>query len=74
MRFWGTLENRGKTLGRGGTKKTGLTAHIRGWDFGIRVELSANGTDKDQARIYLTGGSKQPKNKVMLGTYTDQDL
>jgi hypothetical protein len=54
--FYGSMwANRGEAT-RGGSKESGLTVHARGWDFGVRVELSHR-DGRDQAVIYRTGGS-----------------
>lgn len=55
--FYGSLIGKGfKAITRTGTKWTGMIAHIRGWNVGVRVELRYEG-GKDKIRIYETGGS-----------------
>jgi len=54
--FYGELQgNRGSTS-RVGSKNSGMEAHIRGWNVGVKVELfHRNG--RDIIRVYRTNGS-----------------
>jgi len=58
--FYGSMRgNRGKAT-RGGTKKSGFEAHIRGWNIGIRAHCFYNTEkDKDSILVYKTGGSNR---------------
>jgi hypothetical protein len=38
---------------RTGTKRSGIKAHIRGWDVGVFVEIKYNG-DSDCDEVYIT--------------------
>jgi len=55
--FYGSIEGTGRTTAtRTGTKSSGMTAHIRGWNVGARVVLQhVDGVD--MVRVYETGGS-----------------
>lgn len=56
-RFYGSMDGSAKTTAtRRGTAASGIGAHIRGWNAGIRVSGSADG-DKDVFRVYMTSGS-----------------
>lgn len=59
-----------------GTKSSGLTGHIRGWNIGARVEVSYNADlDRDEVRVSLTGGSNRSTLDRNLGCwYRDGDL
>jgi len=51
----------------GGHKQ--IEAHIRGWDFGVMVQV-IHGESGDYARIFLTGGSHRTGADKLLGEYT----
>ncbi len=48
---------------RTGTKQSGMTAHIRGWDVGVRIECQ-NIDGKDVITVYRTGGSNSPSYQM----------
>jgi hypothetical protein len=54
-----------------GTKNSGMTAHIRGWNAGAEVDLYHSENGVDRVRIYITSGSNNTHAKVCLfdGTY-----
>ncbi len=55
--FYGDMTGNRGTVTRGGSKASGMTAHIRGWDVGVRVRLShVDGVDV--VRVYRTKGSR----------------
>jgi hypothetical protein len=57
-RFRGTVRgNRGLTS-RLGTKNSGMTAVVNGWDAGIRVEAIVTPDGEDVFYIFMTGGSR----------------
>lgn len=61
-RFYGSLSGSAKTQAtRCGTRASGVTSHVRGWDTGIRTsaESNAGGLDPplDVLEAHLTGGS-----------------
>ena len=54
-----------------GSRKSGMLAHVHGWDFGVRVLIFYDpSTGKDTAVISLTGGSKDPSSRHSLGSFT----
>jgi hypothetical protein len=54
--FYANIQgNRGEAT-RMGTKSSGLSGHIRGWNVGARVEVSHE-DGHDVVRVYRTGGS-----------------
>ena len=59
--------NRGKAT-RQGTKKSGIYAHISGWDIGIEVEGFIDEDGKDRFIIRKTGGSNNPARKKHIVT------
>lgn len=70
--FYGTITNgKGGKVTKQGTKTTGLSAHISGWEVGINVEArfdTSNG--KDTFTVWVTGGSEGPQEKRHVGTFT----
>lgn len=60
-RFYGDLKEQARTPGtRRGNAKTGLVAHIRGWNVGVKVDCAIDENGKDVIRVTRTGGSNQP--------------
>ncbi len=58
--------NRGMAT-RMGTKESGMFAHIRGWDVGVKVFLDWDEEEqRDIVTVYQTGGSNQPGTKAIL--------
>lgn len=70
--FYTTVTNsRGGTTKAAGTK-TGQTAHIRGWDAGVKVEAGISPVDgKDVFLIYATKGSNGGSKAECVGWITD---
>ena len=59
--FYGEMQgSRGNTT-RCGTKASGITAHVRGWDAGVRVTMEEQGDGRDCAFVDVTGGSNSPE-------------
>ena len=72
-RFYGTMQgSRGETT-RTGTKASDLRAHVRGWDFGVRVCVYDD-DGVDTALVYLTSGSNGAGRDRYIGTFTAKDL
>lgn len=68
--FYGEIKgNRGRVT-RTGTKNSGMQAHVRGWNIGVKVILShVNGSD--YIEVWETGGSHNPNTKVLLAKVYD---
>ena len=61
--FYGSINGQAKTQAtRRGSKNSGMSAHIRGWNVGVYVVCSHVG-GKDIIRVYKTGGSNQGINQ-----------
>lgn len=73
-RFYASIQGSRGEATRVGTKNSGLSGHIRGWNVGCRVHLSTNDKDEDVCTVILTGGSNGSKREVQLGTFTEKDL
>lgn len=55
--FYASIQgNRGEAT-RGGTKGSGITGHIRGWQGGVRVDGGMLPGGGERFRITITGGS-----------------
>jgi len=73
--FYGSISGRARTIvTRCGDKKSGISAHIRSWEKGIKVECKYNeNINKNIFHIYLTGGSNRPSKKVLISSF-EEDL
>ena len=66
-RFMGELQGKAKTkASRLGTQKSGLIAHIRGWDVGVFIRCEVDKDGKDTLRIYRTKGSNNPTLQELI--------
>lgn len=55
-RFYGSMSgNRGEAT-RMGTTDSGMTAHVRGWSLGVRVD-ARDSTEADSFDVHVTSGS-----------------
>ena len=70
--FYASMQGSRGEATRVGTKSSGLTAHIRGWDIGARVELSHR-DGRDYVRIYRTGGSNGGSDQLIAELATSLD-
>ncbi len=73
--FYASIQgNRGEAT-RMGTKNSGISGHIRGWDIGCSVEIdhAPGGLTGDRVRIFLTEGSNGG-NRVCLGCFQPSDF
>lgn len=61
---------RGPGASRLGNKKDGMTAHVRGWDVGVAVEIHQNAAGRDVVTVYRTGGSNNP-SKTRVAMFID---
>lgn len=58
--FYGSMQGNRGSVTRTGSKDSGLSAHIRGWDFGVSVRTYVNQDGVDCVCVSLTGGSNDP--------------
>lgn len=47
-----------------------LSAQLRGWNKGIRVECSEDDSGKEVYKVYETGGSNNPSSDKLVHTTT----
>jgi len=67
-RFYGSMKgNRGEVT-RCGTYVSGITAHCRGWDVGVRVEVNRDPEGGDRCHIYSTSGSNNSSGERLILT------
>jgi len=70
--FYGSMQGSRGEATRCGTKNSGFTAHIRGWDIGVEVWLRYDEKKKcDVVEVQLTGGSNGRRVGRHLGTFYD---
>lgn len=63
--FYGEIKGQAKTTaGKIGSIKSGLNAHIRGWDIGCRIECKCE-DGQDIIKIYKTGGSNNSHEQLI---------
>lgn len=70
--FYGSMQGGRGRATRCGTKSSGMTAHIRGWDIGVRVEITHEnvcGHMCDMIRVYKTDGSNGHGQDVLIAEY-----
>jgi len=73
-RFKADIEGQKGSASRLGSAKSGMRAHVRGWNVGARVVCSVNEDGEDVVSICLTGGSANPSFGRVVGQYTEADL
>jgi hypothetical protein len=73
--FYVEMRGSGQAVSRCGNKNSDITAHLRGWDVGVRVLIEFNKElQRDEVSIHLTSGSNHPLERRFLGTYTKEDI
>lgn len=67
--FYGSMRgNRGQTT-RMGTKQSGFSAHIRGWDIGVKV-IMVHRDGNDVIQVYRTSGSNGRNNDILITEFS----
>jgi hypothetical protein len=73
--FRGTIKGQRGEASRLGGKKSGLSATLNVWDFGVTVHLTHNpDTGVDEASIYLGTGSNGRSMCKHIGTFCAADI
>ncbi len=62
--FYGDLQGSRGEATRCGTKQSGITGHVRGWNIGARVSVHHE-DGIDYVTVYRTGGSNAFAHKVI---------
>jgi hypothetical protein len=74
-RFYANIQGNRGSASRGGSEKSGIEGHIRGWSIGARVRVEADDLDRDTVTIYITGGSSGRSDRKFVGKWQlDPDL
>lgn len=72
-RFYGDLTGQAKTTAtRRGSAKSGVRAHVRGWENGVRVEIAAkdvDGVEHDIISVYATSGSNGKGKDYLIAEF-----
>ncbi len=55
---------------RTGTKSSGIDAHVRGWDSGVKVLASVDSEGNDSFDVYRTSGSNGGLSDEYIGCVT----
>lgn len=71
--FYGSMQGWRGCVTRSGSKVSGLTAHVRGWNIGCRVELSHK-DGKDVVTVYRTHGSNGGGADVEIAEFSRGEL
>lgn len=67
--FYGSMQGSRGEATRMGTKNSGITAHIRGWDIGANVDVRTDSNGNDVVTVFLTHGSNNPRHAQCLGMF-----
>lgn len=69
-RLYGSLRGSARTdATRRGSAASGVTAHVRGWDAGVKVDASVDpASDAEVFAVSLTGGSNDGRHPVDVAT------
>ena len=72
--FYASIQgNRGMAT-RQGTKNSGISGHIRGWQVGAEVRCYHDEeTGLDTVVVYKTGGSSEYTSREQIAKYTKDD-
>lgn len=57
-----------------GTETSGMSAHIRGWSFGVNVECFVEKDGREYIQVQRTGGSNDPKARGTLIIIDDNGM
>lgn len=66
--FYGSMEGSRGEATRCGTEKSGITAHVRGWNIGCRAGCFSD-AGGDYVEIIVTSGSNGAGLPLRLGTF-----
>lgn len=80
-RFYGSLQGSRGEATRQGTRASGITGHIRGWNIGARVDVDAteiviDGTplETDRVLVAITGGSNRGGAIEYIADFNAHDI
>ncbi len=67
-RFYAEIQGNRGQASRMGTPNSGMWAHVRGWNVGVRVECRSDG-DKDIIKVFKTSGSSGYGSGELIATF-----
>lgn len=69
-RFYATIQGSRGEATKQGSAKSGISSHVRGWDFGANALLWVDENDNDMVSVHLTGGSNgvTPSREIFEGS------
>lgn len=65
-RFYASIKGNRGTVSKLGTKESGISGDIRGWDLGVKVYGWVDDKGKDYFEVYRTSGSKGGKSDKLI--------
>ena len=69
-RFYASIQGNSGETTRMGTPNSGIQAHVRGWDVGVRVYVDVDKHGDDVVSVYRTGGSNNPEAGERIAHFT----
>ena len=72
--FYGSIQGSRGEATRCGTKSSGMSGHIRGWNLGCQAFMYVDEDGKDRCEVYLTSGTNERYAIKRLGNFTEEDL
>jgi hypothetical protein len=72
-RFYANIKGSRGEATRQGTPKSGIYAHIRGWNAGVSVRGYVDECGKDRFLVCATGGSNGGSRSQVIGTVEETE-
>ena len=72
-RFYAEIQGNRGSVTRTGSKNSGISGHIRGWDIGARVSCDVDDQGRDVVYVTLTGGSSGHSPSLCLGSFVKEN-
>lgn len=69
--FYGSMQGARGEATRCGTKASGISAHIRGWNVGVRVSCYVDGNGRDVIEVRRTAGSNGGGMEECIATFVE---
>lgn len=73
-RFYAEIQGSRGAATRQGSKKSGISGHIRSWNLGAYVVCYVGQDGKDHIRVSITGGSNDPSIKKVLIDISEDEV
>ena len=70
--FYASIHGGRGEVTRQGTKKSGISGHIRGWNVGVQVWCYTDTEGKDHCQISATAGSNGGASSIPLAMLIEQ--